>query len=240
MLRRMTRWSATCGALLLLHVTCGVARAEPPPPAPAKDAEIDARLAFLERAIERERDSTRLWYDGWTGFFGAAALAQAGLAANVTTYAARVAGIAGAAKAGLGFGFMLVSPAGGRTAADLLRAMPAATPSQRLAKLRRAEAMLSTIATEERFRRSWFPTLGGGVVNLGGAVAVFALTHDAGAGWLGLASGLLVSGLHRFTAPTAAIGAWDAYRRGDLRAPPPRPRVSIEPSATGILMRGWF
>jgi hypothetical protein len=231
----LRRWT-TCAAALLAHLGPGVAWAEPG----TSDAETTARLAFIERALARDEVHTRLWSDGWTGFFGAAALAQAGLAGGSASASARITALAGAAKASIGFGFMIVSPATGRTAASVLRALPSGTPEQRRDKLRRAEALLRTVATEERFRRSWFPSIGGAFVNIAGAWVVLATTRDATAGWLGLATGVLVSQAHRFTQPTAAIDAWAAYCRGDIRPRPARASVSVVPVPGGLSLRASF
>lgn len=226
----MTRWLSIVGVGLALSSLTLPCRAEPP--------DVAARLAFLERVIEREQDRTRLWYDTWLGFFAAATLAQGGVVLATTAHQPRIAMGVGMAKSAIATGFMLIGPRRGRVAADSLRALPPKTST--LERLRAAESILRVIAAEERARQSWFPAIGGAALNVAGAWTVWALGRNSTPGWLGLVSGTAISLVHRFTQPTGAIRALEAYERGDLRAPKASPRASIAPSPTGIVIQGSF
>jgi hypothetical protein len=238
----MARWRTTCFAVLFLHAIAAPALAEPA--APRSDAEVEARLAWIERALDREQASGRLWYDSWVGLFGAATLAQAGIALNVNDPAARVSGIVGSVKSGIACGFMLLNPATARTAADTIRAMRADTPAERAAKLLRAETLLRTIATEQRFGRSWFPRVGGAALNTAAAWITWATTRGTAVGWIGLLSGVAVAQLNIHTQPTSAIAAWESYSRAGSALPrldpAPPPRVSVVPMGAGLALHTTF
>jgi hypothetical protein len=202
---------------------------------------VAARLASLTRVIAREQAATRLWYDGWVGFFGAGTLVQASLAATASGRGPRVAALVGGAKAATAFTFMLLSPARARTAADTLARLPEGTPAERRDKLRRAEGLLRAAAAEERDRRGLFPLLGGALLNLAGAFTVWGATRGAGAAWFGLGTGIAISQLQLYTQPRGAVRAWEAYARGEdparIAAPP---AISIAPVGMGLGVVGSF
>src|SRR5262245_56014605 len=116
-------FAAGCAAILL---ALSSARAAEP-----SDAEVSARLAYLERVIERDQRWRRWWHDGWLGVFGAATLVQGGLAIGVRSEEVRVPSIVGAVKAAIAFTALLASPATGRTAATTLSRIDATTPAER-------------------------------------------------------------------------------------------------------------
>lgn len=209
------------------------------------DADVAARLAWIERVLDREASGTELWRGGWLGFYGAAVLVEGALLAVSTTRVDRVNDGVTVGKAALGFGFTLVLPATAAPSARALRGKPAGTPAERIAKLRLAESMLRAIAAEERERRGWFGQIGGALVNAGGAwITWLAARGSGGVGWFGAASGVAVAQLQFFTQPTGAIRAWEAYQRagagGRLGEPPPVWRWSIAPTAGGMAVRGVF
>lgn len=224
--------------LLLPSTAPAPARAEPP----LTDAEVTARLSFIEDVLARERDATRFWHHSWLAFFAGATLAQGGLVAIAPDRGARVVGLVGGAKSAIAFTFLMASPTTAETAADELGGVPADTPSARLVKLRHAEARLRTIADEERFRRGWFPAIGGALVNLAGAFITWSLTRGPVPGWVGLGSGIIVSHVQRVTQPTAAMRAWEAYARGraDARLPSSGPSFSLAPLPGGVALQATF
>jgi len=221
------------------------ARAEPPI-ATADDADVSARLAWIEGVLERDEPRARLWRSGWLGAYGAVTLAEGALLANAQTSSDRINAAINAGKAGIAFTFVLVSPSTGSTASTILRALPEGTPAERRAKLARAEALLSASAKEERDGRGWFPQIGGALLNVGGAWLSWATTHgSSGAGWFGLLSGVAVGEAQILTTPSGAMRAWEAYaRRGSAArlgpVPAPSMGLSIAPSVGGVTLRGWF
>jgi hypothetical protein len=231
--------------LSLIGLTAAAPARADPPPAEAPDADVRARLAFIERTLDREESSTRLFRGGWLAFFGGATLAQGALIATASASSDRVVSGVGAAKAAVAFAFLLASPATVASSATTLRGAPSATPADRAAKLRLAESLLRSASEEERAGRSWFPLVGGALLNLAGAYTVWGATRNSGAGWFGLVSGIAVAQLQFYTRPTAAIRAWETYTRTRdparlARDPAPPVRFSILPSAGGLALQGWF
>jgi hypothetical protein len=251
--RALTKRGVTCCAALITATTAASARADPPdvaqpggrPRAPP-DADVAARLAWIEGVLDREEATTRLWRSSWLAIYGGVTLAEGGLLGASTTSADRVNAAINGGKAAVAFTFVLVSPTTGSTAGTSLHGALAETPAQRLAKLRRAEALLRTVAREEHDARGWFPLIGGSLLNAGGAWLAWATTHgSAGGGWFGLVSGVAVAQAQFYTTPTGALSAWDAYARAGnavslLRAPGPRTGVSIAPGVGSLSVQGWF
>ncbi len=251
MTARRARWAA-CASLLALATATANARAEPPGPGTGTgtgtgmdDAEVTARLAFLERALDAEEASTRLWRSSWLGIYGGVSLVEVGLLASATTPAARLSSGVSAGQAAIGFSFRLITPATATAAPGTLRSLPGDTLAERRLKLHRAEALLHAVATEERFRHSWFPLIGGALVAAGGACIVFAAYRgSAASGWFNAASSLAVAEVDFHTQPTAAIHAWDAYVREGPRArlarPSAAPSLALVPAVGGMAVRGSF
>ena len=233
-------------ALLLLAAHPAPASAEEP----LDDAAVSARLAFVERVLAREESSTLTWRDGWLGAFSGLALLQVALGAGTTDTAVRGTAIVGGTKSLLAAASILVIPSTAVTVSSTLLGASASTPSARRARLTLAESLLSRIAREERFRRSWMPLVAGAFLNLGGATVMWAGYHRAFSGWFGLGSGLVVGQLYYQTQPTGAITAWAAYTkaRAEGAAPPfavlaprqPGIRWSLAPGAGGLVLRGSF
>ncbi len=231
--------------ILALLALARSARAEPPPTT-AEDADVSARLAWIEGVLDRDEPRMRLWRSGWLGAYGAVTLAEGALFANAQTSADRINAAIDAGKAAVGFTFVLVSPSTGSTAGTLLRALPEGTPAERRAKLARGEALLRASAKEEREGRGWFPLIGGALLNIGGAWLSWATTKgSSGAGWFGLVSGVAVGEAQVVTMPSGAMRAWAAYtQRGSTarlgREPLPSVGLSFTPSVGGGTLRGWF
>ncbi len=241
---RVALRAAALGASALLALTTAApfARAEPPG---ADDADVAARLAYIERALDAEEASTRLWRTSWLAAYGSVVLAETGLLAIATTPATRVSAGVSIGQASIAFTFRRLSPATGADAATTLRAMRGETPVERRERLHAAEALLRRVATEERFSHAWFPLLGGALIVTGGAWINFAAVRgNAGGGWFAATSGLAVAELEFHTQPTGALRAWDAYRLHGAAArvtpAPALPSVAVVPGPGGLALRGSF
>ena len=69
-------------AAVLIVLAVAPARAEEPPPMlQLSDAELAARLDFLERRLDAARPASLAWQWGWTGFYGASLVLSGGYAA---------------------------------------------------------------------------------------------------------------------------------------------------------------
>jgi hypothetical protein len=216
-----------------------------------EDAEIDARLTYLEVVLAREEGKVHTWRESWVSAFSALALLQLGVGSATTDPGVRGSALVGGAKSLLAATSILVVPATAEKASSTLRKLGTSTPDERRARLRAAEQLLEASAGEARFRRSWIPLVAGALLNLGGATVMWAGYHRGGAGWFGLGSGLVVGQLFYQTQPTGAIAAWSAYTNALARgkAPPsaaslgakePSIRWSVAPSVAGLLVQGTF
>lgn len=235
-----SRWYAIAPLLLAALFHTGRASAADPP-----DGEVEARLAYLERALAREQGPMVTWRDGWVAAYAGFVLAQGGFALSATDGAARATAIIGAAKSTIGLVAILATPATARTAATRLEAVSARTPRERREKLRLAESLLRESAREQRFRRGWFPLVGAALVNTAGAWALWAAHRVPVTGWLGIGVGLSVGQIQYWTQPTGAAPAWDAYTRGLFRRAPARAgaaggSLSVAPSPGGLALAGSF
>jgi len=217
----------------------------------ADDADVTARIAWIEGVLERNEASVRLWRGSWLGIYSAVVLTEGALIANAQSSSTRINSGISMGLSGVGFTFLLVSPSTGSTAGTRLRALPAGTPAERRAKLARGEALLRASAKEERDGRGWLPQFGGAVLNLAGAWLSWATTRgSSGMGWLSLTAGMAVTEVQIFTTPTGATRAWAQYERVGVGARAPAPRVglsftpgmglSIAPGVGGATLRGWF
>jgi hypothetical protein len=233
---------------VMLTITAGAAHAQPVLPSPATPEPVDdveLRLAWLERVLDREAFATRVWRGGWIGFYSGAVALEALLAATATSTGPRLASGVSGGQALVGVVFTLVDPATAGPRADAVRALPRATRAERLARLGAAEGALRAIADEERARRGWFGLIGGALVTSAGASITWAGHRgNGGLGWLGVASSMVIAQAQFETQPTGAIRAWDAYRRAGagaaLGATPSVLRWSIRPTARGAALLGEF
>jgi hypothetical protein len=238
------RWGALLAVIAVVGVLFAARPAAAAEPGPS-DADVSARLAYVERALGREERWARVWSYGWLIGFSGLVVGQSVVAITATDDSVRAAAVSGAIKSALGAGVRLFLPFTPASAAATLRRAPAATPAERRAKLRLAESLLRQSAAEERFNRSWFPLTAGAAVNLAGAYVLWAGYHRYGSGWFGLGAGVAVSQLQYWTQPTGLMGAWGAYLRAfpsspALPASTPLPALqkpgmswSLAPSAGG-------
>jgi len=206
-----------------------VARAELP------DAEVAARLAFIEARLDAGTAAATRWSYGWLATYGVFTLGQYGLALAVKDPGLRADMAVGAVSSSLGVAPLLLLPFTPRFAAAELRALPEGTPDERRRKLARAERLLRKSAESEAAGRSWLAhVVGGGVAVAWGAVLAIAY-HRVRSGVINGIAGVGICELQIFTQPTAAIADWDAYSRGALRAARPRgPSFGVAPAPGGM------
>lgn len=240
------RISAAGLALVLVATHVAPALAAPP-----DDADVEARLAYLEVVLNRDESSVHRWRDSWISAFSALALLQIGVGAASTDTGVQGAAIVGGVKSALAAASILASPATAVTVTATLAPLGGRAPSDRRARLHAAEQLLAASASEARFRRSWIPLVAGAFLNLGGAAVMFAGYHRPASGWFGLGSGVVVGQLFYQTQPTGSIAAWAAYSTavGQGKAPPsvaslaarePSIRWSVTPSVGGLVVQGLF
>ena len=168
---------------LLLPTTVRAAQPVAPPPA-IPDAELAARLDFLERRLDAARPTALAWQWGWTGFYGASLAANVGFAVAAEDGDDRVRAIVDAAKSGVAIvqTLRLVrEPLPAELGAEPMRAVPGQGRAAGLERLAVGERQLVAGATraETRFDlRRHLLVVGG---NLLGGAAILALGSPADA-----------------------------------------------------------
>lgn len=193
------------------------ARADVPPspglPGPRDDAEVRARLAFVQPHLRDAAPVAQRWYWGWVAGFTAGAVGSFGSLLVLKDEGLRGDAVVGGTLSTLGAVTTLALPMVASSAPSVLDAMPESTDAERAAKLRRAEELTHEAAEQERFLTSALAHVGGVVVTVG-AAAVQRVGYDRewGAILLGRTLGLLVGEAKVLSTPTAAIRDEGAYR----------------------------
>lgn len=199
---------------------------------PMGDAEVTARLAYLEGALEGGRHAADLWSRGWLAGYAVAAGGQLAARSSSGDEEQRQDLTVGAATSALGVAGLAVFPVEAGRFARRLRAEPADTPEARRAKLAVAERFLREAAAQEATGRSWKAHAASAAVNLAAGLVIWKhYDRPARDGLLTFAVGQLVSEVQIFTQPTRA--------RRDLRNYESRSDFS-PPVATGRLRPDWY
>jgi hypothetical protein len=180
----------------------------------ATDAEIAARLQFIEDALDTGQKAADRWWYGWLAAYGVAGIAQTSFAVAVDDSHQQQDLAIGALTSFVGAAGQFVFPLQAGRFAGTLRMMPEGTSDERRAKLTKGEAFLERAAEQEAFGRSWKSQASSLAVN-GGAGLATSLLFDRPArdGLITFAIGQAVSELQYFTQPMKAVRDLAAYRR---------------------------
>jgi hypothetical protein len=181
------------------------------PPA-RTDAELDARLQFLEDRLDAGRRHAQLWYDGWLGF-NAACLAYTTASAAIDSPRSRSFDIVNATQAAIGVADVaLLRPMPGREGGDPVRGPADASHDEKVARLVRGEQILVAAAQRAEDRSSWTNHLGNLAFNLlgGGILLVLHEDHYAAVATL---SGTAVGEAYIWSEPSRAPKDLEDYLR---------------------------
>jgi hypothetical protein len=200
------------------------------PPAPASDAEVSRRLAFIEARLARATPSACLWWSAWYYGYVVVTVGEAGVALVTTNRGLRTDTAVGAAFASLGVLGLGVFAFPPRYAAATLSDLPSGTPAERRRKLARGERLLGDGARAEAGGRSWVAHLAGTAVTLSSSLVLALAYKRPLSGLVTLVSGVGITEAQIFTRPTAAIDDWRAYQQGAWSGSTP---------ATGASPRPW-
>lgn len=238
---RRPQTARALGALvMLLMVLCQEERAAAAPP---DDAEVAARIRFIEQRLDAGTAAADRWWYAWYSIYGGLAVGQAVVAIAVTDPGTRTDNVVGAVSTSLGIVPLGLSPLEARFAAGRLSAYPESTPAERRAKLRAGEAMLRSVAEEERFGRSWVAHLLGNGVALASGIVLGVGYDRPASGIFNFGAGVALTEVQILTQPTQGIDDWREYRRKDTFATKParrRAHLSVAPSLGGVVMAGSF
>ncbi len=189
-------------AALLLSVGCAnAARPHPPFPKPLNEAELHARLGFVEERLDAGHLHAAAWSWGWLGVQVFSGVSQIQDAAAARESGDRARDVVNAVKSTVGVADILVMrPMPGRRGAAPLRAMPEATEAERLARLARGEEILLATADRAAANRSWQVHLGNILFNLAGSAVLLGLGHEDAAVTT-LATGVIGGEIQIWTEP---------------------------------------
>ena len=148
------------------------------------DAELAARLDFLERRLDAARPASLAWQWGWTGFYSASLAANAGYAAVADDHDDRVRAIVDAVKSGVAMVQTLRlarDPLPGNLGAEPMRAKPGEDRAARLQRLAVGERQLLASAerAETRYDLGRHLLVVGGNLLGGAAILAFGSARDA-------------------------------------------------------------
>jgi hypothetical protein len=172
-----------CGCLLLALTVplapVSSAAADPTPPVlELSDAELAARLGFLQERLDAARPTALAWHWGWTGFYGASLAVNVGSAIEAEDGDDRVRAIVDATKSGVAIVQtmrLLRDPLPAIVGAQPMRAVPGDDRAGRLERLAVGERQLlaSAARAETRYSLRRHLLVTGG--NLLGGAAILAL-----------------------------------------------------------------
>ncbi|BCS96568.1 hypothetical protein DSLASN_22000 [Desulfoluna limicola] len=194
--------------------------------------EIDAqaRIDWIQKAMDDGAGASRFWQYGWTGIYGADVILEIAIAIDKDGEDEgdeRFDSGVNATLSLLGVVGLALDPMTLHRDAKTLSTMPQASEEEIAAKLAAAELYLRKGAEREIRERSLKTHLTYGAVNLAGGLVV---TLDGGRHQDGLALfavATLVSELQIFTTPQRATASWEAYQNGDfVGTPESRPSIT--------------
>jgi len=206
------------------------------------DDEIDRRLAFLTERLDERRLHAELWKYGWLAVDSAGGIASAARA-GFDDGSRRVNDISQAGKGAIGVAYLLLNPMPGVDGADPVRAMPAASREDKLARLQRAEELLAREAERAHDRTSWLLHFGNVFINAAASAPVLAYGNDG----LALQSFLIGTGvgeLQIWSQPWKGPEDWQEYERfvatGRVEPRTPTAEWRIVPHGMGLGVAARF
>jgi hypothetical protein len=222
-------------------------------PSLLSDAEIDARLAFLEKRLDDGETYAKYWQWGWTSGYGLGIVYGVGQSiaccANKKSGPAnsvkkkrneqRVDYIVTAVKSTIGASRMLLERHPGRNGADSMRAIEGDSRAAKLARLAEGESVLQAIAKRAERRSDWRAHAGNIALNAAGAGFIFGFGRNSDA-WESLGVGIGVGTLNILTAPKRGIQDLNDYETRFGLKTADRFGWSIVPMAGGAALQVTF
>ncbi|MBW8189402.1 hypothetical protein K0504_00015 [Neiella marina] len=175
------------------------------------DAELDQRLAYLNKSFDEIESPSDYWHYGWSGFYAVSAVAQAAKAADESDSDDSTKLWVGAIKSTGGLAMMLMKPLPIVHGLDEYQSMPATTRAQKIEQLKKAEQLLRHSAWRANERYTWKPhaiTIGANLIGAA-AIAAFGDSSDA---LSSSALGIVIGEAAIWTQPSAAEQQWENYK----------------------------
>jgi len=204
------------------------------------DAELDARIAFIEERLDAGETHAKYWQWGWTGAYATGIAIGTAQAALTDDGENRADYITTAVKATIGTTRLLVWRHPGRNGADALdESLWGNTRSAKERRLQRAEELLQDVAHRAEQRTDWRSHAGNVGLNLVGAgfILGFGNALDAAESF---GVGVAVGTAHILSAPKRGIQDLDDYQSRFGMKTADRFQWSITPTLGGAALNVTF
>jgi hypothetical protein len=223
-----------------------VARADEDAPRAAPDAERSgpqpevgtAEVARLTEVLHAQLSTTRLWYWGWSGFYGAVIIGETVLN-GTSSGGSRVNAEVNIVTSVFGLFSTLLLPPPVTFDWEPIEAMPQSTNAERAAKSAAIRALFEREVKKERFYHSAVNHILGLAVNAGVCAYMYWALHIGGRALLNLFAGSLVWEANIFTSPNAAMHLSDELSGTSalhLQVVP----IALGPAGAGVGLAGRF
>ena len=211
---------------------------------PLDDAEVSARLQFIESHLEAAAPRAQAWFGAWTAIYGGMTVGQGVLLLALHDRKSQVSYLVGGIGSLVGTLSMVVMPMPAAFAVGSLRHVPESTAEERRHKLAVAEHWLDRAAAGEQFEQSWLVQLGGVLVSAGLGLILELGYRYFDAALENTFIGIPVAQTQVRTSPTQAVRDRVEYaRRFGLPAPPETPpllRFKLAAVPGGLAFVGNF
>jgi hypothetical protein len=160
-------------------------------------------VARMASVLDAQVGTARLWYWGWTGFYGGVILGETLINAT-STGGSQVSAQVNIVTSVFGLFSTLVLPPPVTFDWDPVGRMPESTPQERTAKSAAIRALFERQVSKERFYHSVWNHIFGLAVNAGVCAYMYWGLHIGGRALLNLVAGSLVWEANIFTSPNAS------------------------------------
>jgi hypothetical protein len=154
--------------------------------------------------LEAQVGNARLWYWGWSGFYGAVIAGQTVIAATTGNNGTRTAAHVNVVSSSFGLLSTLFFPPPVGYDVGPIRDMPTGTPEERAARTAAIRALFAQEASKERFYRSPWNHLLGLTVNAAVCAYLYWGLHLGGRALLNLVAGSAIWEAQIWTSPNAS------------------------------------
>lgn len=183
------------------------------------DAEIAARLTYIDMALEGRDGYAKFWRYGWMTVFAIGAVGGTVLGTLADDQRVKNDSYVGAFTSLLGVSGMIITPVDSGANLRKLREYPGDATTGGAAKLAVAERILEETAESERRGRAWDQWAQSYAVSIGSGLLMWLYFDQPESFWIKTGTGAVFSTARILTTPRDARRAWEHYQRGDLAQP---------------------
>lgn len=236
--RPFSIFTALIGTIALGACAAPVIPRLPPPDPSLPDAEIEARIAFIEERLEGSRRHAHLWNLGWWIANGVGVATGTAEVAAADDGSERAAGVVTVVLSLGGFAYQHFLPMRARFGADPIRDLPDRTHEEKVARLEKAQELLEYDAERATAQLDWKAHVGNAAVAAAATGIVLASGDRKSPAFLTGAQVLLGGEAQFWTEPAAPRRNIEDYVRR-FRIGPSRVshRWQVVPQGAGLALR---